>query len=197
MVPFLHQIDECSNFYSLRWNPNTLEITDKETCLQMNYNSFISMNFCTGKNRQKWIFGKAEINIKSNFDAKKPLLLRNFQFIKDQSVINENVIENELKRIYCNNLQSARYTTTLIAESSDLLAARANNLPLCHRLKPLGDYFLIQKCKSMEIRVEAKQTRCGFEPYYENQTIGRDGFSLHPFSECFWEDGIVNLNGKT
>ena len=49
----------------------------------------------------------------------------------------------------------------------------------------------------MEIRVEAKETRCGFELFYENQKIGKDGFSLHPFSECFWEDGIVNLNGKT
>ena len=197
MSPFLHQIDECSNLYSLKWNPNTLEITGKERCLQMNDNSSVSMNFCTGANKQKWIFGMPEINFTSNIDAKEPLLLRHHQFIEDQSVINENVIENELKRIYCNNLQSARYTTTLIAESSGLLAARANNLPLCHRLKPLGDYFLIQKCISMEIRVEAKQTRCGFEPYYENQTIGRDGFSLHPFSECFWEDGIVNLNGKT
>jgi hypothetical protein len=49
----------------------------------------------------------------------------------------------------------------------------------------------------MEIRVEAKETRCGFEPFYENQTIGKYGFSLHPFSECSWEDEIVNLNGKT
>ena len=49
----------------------------------------------------------------------------------------------------------------------------------------------------MEITVEAKETRCGFEPFYENQTIGKDGFSLRPFSECFWEDGIVNLNGIT
>ena len=107
------------------------------------------------------------------------------------------MLENELKRIYCNILQAARYTTTLIAESSGYLAARANNLPLCHRLKPNSDYFLIQKCKSTEIRVEAKKTQCGFEPYYENQTIGKDGFPPHSFRECFWEDGIVNLNGKT
>jgi hypothetical protein len=70
------------------------------------------MNFCTGTNKQKWIFGMPEINFNSNIDAKEPLLLRHHQFIEDQSIINEN----ELKRIYCNNLQSARYTTTLIAE---------------------------------------------------------------------------------
>ena len=112
MSPFLHQIDECSNLYSLKWNPNTLEITGKERCLQMNDNSSVSTNFCTGTNKQKWIFGMPEINFTSNIDAKEPLLLRHHQFIEDQSIINEN----ELKRIYCNNLQSARYTTTLIAE---------------------------------------------------------------------------------
>jgi hypothetical protein len=118
MSPFLHQIDECSNLYSLKWNPNTLEITGKERCLKMNDNSSVSMNFCMGTNKQKRIFGLPEINITSNVDAKEPLLLRHHQFIEDQSVINENVIENELKKIYCNNLQAARYTTTLIAESS-------------------------------------------------------------------------------
>jgi len=45
--------------------------------------------------------------------------------------------------------------------------------------------------------VIAKHTQCGFEPNYQNFTIGRDGYSLHPFKECFWKDGIVNLNGKS
>ncbi len=45
--------------------------------------------------------------------------------------------------------------------------------------------------------MEAKETRCGFESFYKNQTIGKDGFSLHPFSECFGEVGTVNLNKKT
>jgi hypothetical protein len=109
----------------------------------MNDNSSVSMNFCTGTNKQKWIFGMPEINFTSNIEAKEPLLLGHHQFIEDQSVINENVIENELKRIYCNNLQSARYTTTLIAESSGLLAARANNLPTIYNrqveLRQWGD----------------------------------------------------------
>ena len=46
MSPFLHQFDECSNLYSLKWNPNTLEISGKERCLQMNDYSSFSMNFC-------------------------------------------------------------------------------------------------------------------------------------------------------
>lgn len=31
----------------------------------------------------------------------------------------------------------------------------------------------------------------------KNYTIGTDGWSIHPFSNCFWKSSLVNLNGKT
>jgi hypothetical protein len=61
----------------------------------------------------------------------------------------------------------------------------------------MGESFLVQKCIAINITIGTKQAACGYEPFYDNQTIRRDGFSIHPFSECFWEDGIVNFNGKT
>jgi hypothetical protein len=61
----------------------------------------------------------------------------------------------------------------------------------------MGDSFIIQKCNVINRTVSAKETSCGYEPFFDNQTIGRDGYSLHPFRECFWEDGLVNFNGKT
>lgn len=52
------------------------------------------------------------------------------KFVEDESVNNENGIENELKSIQCNNLHAARYTTALITESCGLLAAKAiSSLP--------------------------------------------------------------------
>jgi hypothetical protein len=41
-----------------------------------------------------------------------------------------------------------------------------------------------------------EKTNCGPEPKFENYTIGKDGFSLHPFEECFWANSFINLNGK-
>ena len=166
-------------------------------CLQMNGNQSVTLNTCTGENNQKWILGTPNNPTTEDLEAKEPLLLQHHQFIEDQSVNNENVIENELKRIYCNNLKTAQYTTALLAESSGILAAQANNLDMCNRLKPMGDSFIIQKCNVINITVSAKETSCGYEPFFNNQTIGRDGYSLHPFRECFWEDGLVNFNGKT
>ena len=90
-------------------------------------------------------------------------------------------------RIYCDNIRTARYTTALLAESSGILAAKANNLPMFNRLKPIGDSSFIQKCNVINVTVGAKETSCGYEPFFNNQTIGRDGYSLHPFRECFWE----------
>ena len=117
--------------------------------------------------------------------------------MQDKAVDRSNTLEKEIKEIYCGNLQVRRYLTLMLAESNGLLAAMANNLPLCHRLKPNGKHLIMQKCESREITIYAKQTQCGYEPHYENYTIGRDGYSLHPFQNCFWKDGIVNLNGQS
>ena len=84
----------------------------------------------------------------------------------------------------------------LLAESNGLAAARANDLPQCQRLKVLGDYFIIQQCARMNITVGMRMTRCVHEPVYKNFTIGRDGFFLHPFQNCFWKDDTVSLQGK-
>ena len=57
----------------------------------------------------------------------------------------------------------------------------ANNLPLCHRLKPNGNNLIVQKCELKAIEVTARLKKCGYEPEYQNYTIGKDGYSFHPF----------------
>ena len=116
---------------------------------------------------------------------------------KERLFVRENGIQREIKEIYCDNLQLIRYTTQLLAESNGLIAARADNLPLCHRLKPNGVHLIVQKCKELNITVTGAKTKCGYEPKYLDFTIGRDGFSLHPFQECCWKDELVNLNGRS
>ncbi len=63
-------------------------------------------------------------------------------------------------------------------------------------VKVIGEYFMIQQCTSLNITVGIKMTRCGHEPIYKNFTIGKDGFSLHPFQSCFWKDDTISLQGK-
>ena len=56
-----------------------------------------------------------------------------------------------------------------------------NKLPMCQRLKVLGEYFLVQQCTLNNISVGMKETKFGQEPSYKNFTVGKDGFSLQPF----------------
>ena len=108
-----------------------------------------------------------------------------------------NALLQEIKEIYCGNLQLRKYTTQLLAENNGLLAALANNLPLCSRLKPNGVHLIVQQCKEMNVTIRGQKTKCGYEPQFDIYTIGRDGYSLHPFQECFWKDQIINLNGQS
>jgi hypothetical protein len=47
----------------------------------------------------------------------------------------------------------------------------------------------------------ARETKCGFQPFTvynnKNYTIGTDGWSIHPFSNCFLNSNLINLNGNT
>ena len=136
------------------------------------------------------------LNISKEEGDKDLLLMQHHQFIEDTALDRENQILKEIRQIYCSNLVIRRYLTLMLADSNGLMAATANNFPKCHRLKSLGNALLIQKCAETTINISAKNTSCGAEPYFNNQTIGKDGYSLHPFVRCFWPNGLANLNGK-
>jgi hypothetical protein len=124
-------------------------------------------------------------------------LAQHHQYIEDKNLERENALLSEIKEIYCGNLQHRKYTTQLLAENNGIQAAIANNLPRCSRLKPNGVHLIVQQCKEMNVTVRGEKTKCGYEPRFDSYTIGRDGFSLHPFQECFWKDQIINLNGQS
>ncbi len=89
----------------------------------------------------------------------QPLLLQHHQYMEHQAIVSENVLEKEIKKIYCGNLQVRRHTLMLLAEQNGLLAARANNLLMCQRLKMYGDYFLVQQCKFENILVGMEKNK--------------------------------------
>jgi hypothetical protein len=82
-----------------------------------------------------------------------------------------------------------------------MVAASLLELPSCSRLQGLGQSLLLQECDKKQVVVTAKETKCGYQPIttYKNKnfTIGTDGWSIHPFSNCFWKSNLINLNGKT
>ena len=57
--------------------------------------------------------------------------------------------------------------------------------------------LILQQCESVTVFLSAKLTSCGYEPFVQinstNYTIGKDGFSLHPFQECLWPLPYVSI----
>ena len=62
--------------------------------------------------------------------------------------------------------------------------------------------LLLQQCNPVPVEIYALESdKCGFQPLFRYQnrnfTIGLDGWSMHPFSPCFWPTHFININGKT
>ena len=94
-----------------------------------------------------------------------------------------------------------RVQAVTLSQTNGILAAATLQLPVCTRLQDLGQSLLLQECRKPRLNISAVETSCGFQPFTVfnnlNYTIGTDGWSLHPYSECFWKTHLVNLNGKT
>jgi hypothetical protein len=140
---------QCRQKFYFRSNSETLEITGmvdgREGCLAAKVGLEPSLSDCNQEKNQKWIFGHPNIRIKRKMNDGQPLLLQHHQYMEHQAIVSENVLEKEIKKIKYGNLQVRRYTLMLLAEQNGLLAARANNLPMCQLLKMYGDYFLVQQ----------------------------------------------------
>ena len=182
----------------LIWNPETKVLTDGVYCLEAYKDKRVeAVNCSPTKTNQQWAFEPERSKTIDKTEQIGPLLAQHHQYIEDKTLERENALLREIKEIYCGNLQLRKYTTQLLAENNGLQAAMANNLPICSRLKPNGVHLIVQQCEEKNVTIRGQKTKCGFEPRFGNYTIGRDGYSLHPFQECFWKDQIINLNGQS
>ena len=136
----------------------------------------------------------------SNAD-REILAIENRQYIDAQAAAHETQLANEIKQIYCKITTIQRNQALLLAQSNGLLAAQALNLKKCSRVSGSGSALTLQQCTIVPIQLTAKLTACGYQPFFQglslNFTIGKDGWSLHPFQECFWSTDYVSLNGLT
>jgi hypothetical protein len=123
------------------------------------------------------------------------------QFIDHRINDNLNVLAKEVQNVYCQDLEIKKYQTLLLAQANGLIAARALGLGVCERVESSGLALILQKCTMETIVLKAKRTQCGYQPFYENAfnvsyTLGKDGWSLHPFLDCFWTGPYVSINDK-
>ncbi|EFX63395.1 hypothetical protein DAPPUDRAFT_335519 [Daphnia pulex] len=123
------------------------------------------------------------------------------QFKQHLEIQHENELAREIRQMYCHVSVLRRLQAVTLSQTNGLLAASVLELPTCSRLQGLGESLLLQEFERVQVFVTAKETKFGYQPLTvynnKNYTIGTDGWSIHPFSNCFWKSNFVNLNGKT
>ncbi|KAK4045733.1 hypothetical protein OUZ56_033634 [Daphnia magna] len=111
----------------------------------------------------------------------------------------DNKLAKEIRDVYCQLSKIKRTQAIILAQTNGLLAAAALGLPMCTRIYGFGQAMTLQQCDPKRISLTAKETKCGFQPFFvygkNNCTIGLDGWSIHPYSECFWKSQLINING--
>jgi hypothetical protein len=142
-------------------------------------------------------------NITKNIsDSDRQILdIENRQFIEAQAAKHETVLANEIRNLYCKITAIQRNQAVIMAQSNSILTGTALNLEKCSRVSSSGITLVLQQCAVVPIQLSAKLTSCGYQPFFQaisaNYTIGKDGWSLHPFQDCFWTSPYVSLNDKT
>lgn len=134
-------------------------------------------------------------------EVKKIIHSLHAEFKAGLEIIHENKLAAEVREVYCEVSRIKRHLAIGIAQTNGFLAASILKMGQCARIQGSGELLSLQQCKKIRVDIRAIETQCGFQPFHTykgvNYTIGIDGWSLHPYQECFWSFGFVNLNGKT
>lgn len=124
------------------------------------------------------------------------LYVKHHLYMEQRALDRENLLAKEIHDVYCKVSELKKYQTTLLAHSSGILAAKALNMGTCTRIHAHGETFLLQQCTTVKTVFDARETKCGWEPFTNNKTIAKDGYTLIPFQPCYWQGGLANFNGK-
>lgn len=150
------------------------------------------------------IMSQLKINTTKNMqeDDVEYLLNQHRLYLDHQITNRENLLAEEIKQLYCKINDLDKRNIFLLAQANGLLAARALKQKTCDRIQSNGMTLVLQTCAEQKIVVSARETPCGYQPLYVDHnnksfTIGKDGWSLIPFKDCFSIGPFVNLNGET
>ena len=143
---------------------------------------------------------KFNLNISGNDNFKQLLKPLHNQFKEGNMINDENKLANEINQIFCALQENKKIQAITLSQINGILAANIVGLNNCSRLQGYGNSLILQQCKMIPVNITAIETKCGFQPHFtifnKEFTIGTDGWSIHPYHECFWKSIFVNINGK-
>jgi hypothetical protein len=146
------------------------------------------------QNQTQQIINDAPNVPKLSNEDREILSIENQQFVEAQAIKHETQLANEVRQLYCRITTLQRNQAMILAQTNGLLAGRSLNLGKCSRVSGSGRTLILQQCMTIPVKIEARLTQCGYQPFFQtpnaNFTVGKDGWSLHPFQDCF---GTTNV----
>ena len=144
---------------------------------------------------QNWKFQEKDLEIELSDDPGITDEVSHHQYMQGLLISISNSLNDEIRNVYCESIKSKQYLAMIISQSSPMLAGIALGLPACQQIQADGQTLLIQQCKLSNVTIQVERTKCGYEPKWDDFTIGKDGFTKRTFHPCTWVNGLVNLNG--
>ncbi|KZR95583.1 Uncharacterized protein APZ42_010616, partial [Daphnia magna] len=75
----------------------------------------------------------------------------------------DNKLAKEIRDVYCQLSKIKQTQAIILAQTNGLLAAAA---PMCTRIYGFGQAMTLQQCDPKRISLSAKETKCGFQPFF-------------------------------
>jgi len=122
------------------------------------------------------------------------------QYKKNLEIQHENELAREIRQIYCKGFSASQTPSgDTVADKRIVsrIGTRIANMLVPIRFRSIFALTGVRKSSSL---CHGTRKKFGYQPFTvynnKNDTIGTDGWSIHPFSNCFWKSNLINLNGK-
>lgn len=117
------------------------------------------------------------------------------QYIGDTMLERINGLRSETRILECEIRALRRNQVVNAAQLDGILAAEQMGLPRCHLVEGYGDMATVWRCRETKELFLPRNGSCGIEPATGRMTLAKNGWTLIPYKECTWRQGLANFNG--
>jgi len=108
-------LETCMNFDRYKYNAVTGRIVTSDMCLEAGENNLVKIAKCSDNKNQIWVIKPHEGLERSfidNDEEQQSLLAQHHAYLEGINNENNDALLQEIKKVYCDNLQMRRYTTS-------------------------------------------------------------------------------------
>jgi hypothetical protein len=133
---------KCGQTINFRWDGQSLHIVGiaiKPTgvttgCLSADNSDTARIFFkdCDDSDTEKWIFGTPSTYVPQKGGGSAPLLIQHHQFMEHQAVVHDNILAENIRKMYCGNLQMRKHLKMPVLRKHQNQTALQQHAPIIY-----------------------------------------------------------------